>query len=199
MKKILVATIACAAAWSAHAQNFYVGAGLGLSQVTDFSGSLAQGLVSELGGSASVSHDKSVRSFRLSGGYVLNEHVALEVGYLRTSDLDANFSGRAGNNVNYSGIAKVSYSGLDLAFSLRPSIASGYNNFFALAGVHNYEVKLENTIRANNTVVNETSRERGIGTLFGFGYDWNLNKEFTVRPQVVRLNKLAGTDDNATH
>lgn len=198
MKKILTAVAFASAAVAVQAQGFYLGAGLGFNKVTDSLSDFNSGMVDELGGTISSSQDSSVNNLRLVGGYKVNENVAFEVGYINTSKYDLNFSGRSGGNVAYSGNGNLSFSGFDVSAVLRPSIASGYNNFFATVGVHNYKAKMGISFAVNGTNYNSTESFKGTGTMFGVGYDFKVSQDLDLRASVMRMNKLAGESDSST-
>ena len=198
MKKILTAVAIASAAVAAQAQGFYLGAGVGFNKVTDNLSEFNSGMVDELGGTISSSQDSSVNNLRLVGGYKINENVAFEVGYINTSKYDLNFSGRSGGNVAYSGNGNVSFSGFDVSAVLRPSIASGYNNFFATVGIHNYKAKMGINFVVDGDNYNTTESYKGTGAMFGVGYDFKVSKDLDLRATVTRINKLAGESDSST-
>jgi len=200
MKKTLIAIAITAAAFGAQAQaqGFYLGAGVGFNKVDNELSTFNAGMVSALGGSISSTQETSVRNLRLVGGYKVNESVAFEVGYINTSKWDLNFTGRSGGNVAYSGNGNVSFSGFDVAAVLRPSVASGYNNFFANVGVHSYKAKVGVGFTVGSTNISSSESESGTGTMFGAGYDWKVDKDLAVRFAITRINKIAGESGSNT-
>lgn len=197
MKKHLTFVALAASALVAHAESFYVGAGVGISRVSSNAASdLNADLVSALGGTARTTMDSSVNSLRLVGGFKVNENVAAEIGYLNTSNFNLNVAGTSGGNVAYTAAGKLSFTGFDVSAVLRPSVASGYNNFFATVGIHRYKAKADLTATAGAQTTSQSGSTSGTGTMLGVGYDWNLDKDLDLRLAVTRVNKLAGESGN---
>ena len=198
MKKILTAAAIATTAFAAQAQGFYLGAGVGFNKVDNELNKFNTEMVSVLGGSIASTQETSVRNLRLVGGYKVNENVAVELGYINTSKWDLNFSGTTGRSVAYSGNGNVSFSGFDISAVLRPSVASGYNNFFATVGVHNYKAKVGVNFAVSGTNYASTESQSGTGVMFGAGYDWKIDKDLDLRVSVTRINKLAGESGSNT-
>jgi hypothetical protein len=155
-------------------------------------------MVNAVGGSITSTQETSVQNLRILGGYKLNESFALEVGYLNSSKWDLTFSGVSSGNVAYSGNGNISFTGVDVAAVIRPSAQSGYNNFFATFGLHNYKAKIGVTFAVNGTPYVSNTSESGTGTLIGVGYDMPIDKGLDLRLAVTRLNKLGGDSDSNT-
>ena len=199
MKQIIAIAVLASASIAAQAQGFYLGVGVGVSKAeNDLKGFNAE-MVEEFGGSISSTQDSSIRSFRLVGGYKANENIAIELGYSRSAKWNLNYAGRTGNNVAYSGGGNVRTDGFDVSAVVRPSVASGFNNFFATAGVHNYQAEVGLSFSADGTRLAINGSERGTGTMFGAGYDWKARKDLDVRLLVRRLNKVAGESGSANN
>lgn len=200
MKKTLTVVALAATALVAHAEGFYVGGGVGVSHVSDTSADMSAKLVSALGGTARTTMDSSVNNVRLVGGYKVNENVAIELGYINTSDFNLSAAGTTGGNIAYTAKGNISFSGFDVSAVLRPSVASGYNNFFATVGLHSYKAKTAVTVTGNGQSVSQSDSNSGTGTMFGVGYDWKLDKDLDLRLAVTRINKVAGeSGDNVTN
>lgn len=198
MKKTITALALVTAAFAAQAEGFYMGAGVGFNKVDNGLNDFNTAMVNAVGGSIVSTQETSVQNLRLLGGYKVNENFAVEVGYVNSSKWDLNFSGTSGGSVAYSGNGNVSFSGVDVSAVLRPSVASGYNNFFATIGVHNYKAKVGVSFTVSGTAYTSNTSESGTGTLFGVGYDMNIDKGMDLRFAVTRLNKLAGQSDSNT-
>jgi OOP family OmpA-OmpF porin len=193
MKKMITAVTIAAASLAAQAEGFYLGGGVGFSNSSDTAASdMSTTLVSAVGGTALTTADNSVNNVKIIGGYKVNENVAVEAGYISTSNLNMSFAGISGNSIAYTGSGKVSFSGFDVSAVLRPSVASGYNNFFATVGVHSYKAKTALSISAGGQTASQSESNSGTGTMFGAGYDWNVEKDLDLRFAVTRINKLAG-------
>jgi hypothetical protein len=200
MKKIIVIAALAALSSSAIAQSFkpgfYAGAEIGVAKVDDEAQALANNLVSEVGGSASVIQDTSVAVGRIFAGYKLNENVDLELGYFSSGDAESRFSGVTRGAQAYNGLFTLSVTGIDYSALLRPSISSGFNNAFLRVGGHSSKSEL---VLSGSALVNsQTIKQSGTGMLFGAGYDFNVTKTVDVRVQVTRLLKIAGESDSNT-
>ncbi|MEK9804125.1 MAG: outer membrane beta-barrel protein [Curvibacter sp.] len=199
MKK---AMIACAAAMTvsgaALAQTgFYVGVDVGAATVKDRAQELASALVDELGGSAAVTQDTGVGFARLHGGYQINRYVAAELGYLRTGEAAANFSGVSGGSVAYRGSAKLSLSGFDLSAVIKPFEQSGLDRLFFRVGMTSYETKLAVSATGGGAAAAGTAKESGTGTILGVGYDLPAGPG-VVRFQLNTLQRISGVSDNSS-
>ena len=195
MRKILTAVALFAAALTAQAENLYVGAGFGLSRVPNGADETSAGLISDFGGTASSTHAKSVASLRIIGGYKLNENIAVEAGYTKTSKINISAAGTDASNVSYTASGNVRFSGLDISALFRPSVASGYNNFFAKVGAHSYKVKGSSTFFIGSTDYSGSNSYSGTGPMFGVGYNWKLDKYLDLRLAIDRINKIGGASD----
>ena len=196
-KTLLVVALAAVVTTAANAEGMYVGVGVGTSRAAS-QGDLDKfnrDVIAENGGSITSTVDKNVNNFRLIGGMDLNENVAVEIGYMKSSKYALDFSGRTGGGVNYGGNASLKISGFDIAAVVRPSVDSGFNNFFATVGVHNYTSKLNATITAGNVTVAASGKESGSGAMFGFGYDLDLGEGYDLRLAATRLQKISGISD----
>jgi len=177
---------------SAQEQTFaskpYVGIDLGYSRVQDQSSDIARSLVSLGGGSARVTQDSTAYLGRLFGGYKFTENLDLELGYMSTNDITAKFNGVFSNSVAYTGSVDVKVSGFDYAALLRPSISSGYNNFYVRLGGTSYTNKISGSL--NGVGINDSSS--GVGYQYGFGFDSSINQSVSYRVSFTRFDKMAG-------
>ena len=192
MKKNLFFIILSVSALVAHAEGFYVGAGVGVSRVSDTSADMNANLVSALGGTARTTMDSSVNNVRIVGGFKVNENMAFELGYVNSSNFKMNIAGTSGDNVAYRGSGKTSFSGFDVSAVLRPSLASGYHNFFAMLGMHRYQTKADVETTAGGQSFSGWDSKSGTGAMFGVGYDWKMKNDLDLRLAATRINKVAG-------
>ena len=195
---MMTAIAIAAATLTAQAEGFYVGAGVGFNAIKNELATFNATMVSIAGGSISSTQDTSVQNLRLIGGYKINDNFAVELGYINTSNFKLNFAGRSSGNVAYSGSGTTSINGFDVAAILRPDVSSGYNNFFATAGVHSYKAKTGVAFSVSGTNYSDNSSESGTGSMLGLGYDWKIDKDLDVRLSLIRMNKLAGNSDSST-
>lgn len=195
MKLALVAA-AAALSFSAHAQvGFYIGAEGGVATIKDQSGDIARSLVSEFGGSATVTQDTALGFGRLFGGYQFNKFVAAELGYLKTSEATATFVGTGSGG--YAGDVALSISGFDLSAILKPFDKPGLNGLFFRAGVTSYEQKLTAYASTNAASARGTDTYSGTGTMFGIGYDLPVGPG-AIRFQLNTLQKVGGESNSDT-
>ena len=196
---VLLSSLGFAHAQSNSPEKFYGGLEVGRSNVANQTGTLTSSLVSLLGGSASATQGSSINDYRVFGGYKLNENVNFELGYLQTSSLGLNFSGRSSGSVAYTGSAGFKFSGFDYSVLLRPDVATGMNGLFFRLGGHSLKSTTDVSVTVSGSSTSSTTSQSGTGTLFGIGYDINIAKNVDLRASVNRLNKLAGQSDaNAT-
>jgi hypothetical protein len=192
---IFAALFVTAAATSSFAEEkkFYVGAEVGSASVENRAQESANELVAALGGSATVTQTVRNGAGRIFVGLELHEHVDVEVGYIQSQDFKTTVAGRSGGGVNYAGTGTVSVNGFDYSVLLRPSKASGFNSVFLRVGQHDYESKSSVSLTAGgNTVTLPNLTESGNGTMLGLGFDWNFEKNTSVRFAVTQLNKMSG-------
>lgn len=199
--KSLLAFAAIASAQLAAAQSFqskpYFGFEVGSAKVEDSTGVVASNLVAGLGGSASVTQDGSVQSYKLIGGYKYTENVDFEIGYLKTSTVDMNFAGVSRGAVAYSGNVGVKFSGFEYAAILRPSISSGWNNAYVKLGGHRLEADSTFRVAVGNVNLATNASVSGSGTLVGLGYDHPVDKNTSLRFAWTRYSDVAGEDNSA--
>jgi hypothetical protein len=199
--KTLLALATLASAHMASAQTFqsqpYFGFEVGSTKVQDATGSTASSLVSSLGGSAVVTQDSSVQSYKLIGGYKVSENLDLELSYLKTSTLDMNFAGVSGGNVAYSGNVNVKFSGYEYSAIVRPSISSGWNNAYVKLGGHTLDADAGFRVTAGNVNVGTSASVSGTGLLVGVGYDYPVDKNTSLRFAWTRYSDVAGEDITA--
>ena len=175
---------------------WYGGVELGYSKVKSDAQSTANNLVSKVGGSATVTQDTGVAIGRIFAGYNVNENLAVELGYIHTSDVSQNAAGVAGNSVAYTASANVSVSGVDYSVLLRPSISSGWNGLFGKIGGHYLEASTDYTVTGISTV-SGTYNVSGGGFLAGLGYDGSVAENIDFRTSYTYYNSLAGGNGHA--
>ncbi len=136
----VVALVTVAISYSASADDGtfsarpYLGVDLGYTKVKDEAQSIANSLVSAVGGAATVSQDTSAYAGRIFAGYKVTENIDFEIAYLRTNNIGVSFSGVASNGAAYVGSSNITIGGFDYSALIRPSISSGYNNLYIRFG-----------------------------------------------------------------
>jgi hypothetical protein len=166
----------------------YVGVDVGYSRVKDQSSDIALALVNTVGGSAVVSQDSTAYVGRLFGGYKISENIDIEVGYMSTNSVTASFSGVSAGSVAYTGSVSNKVSGFDYAALLRPSLSSGYNNFYVKLGGTSYTNKLSGSV--NGVGISDSTS--GMGYQYGLGFDAAINESTSYRVSFTRYDKMAG-------
>lgn len=191
----LIASVCIAHAQGNTPEKFYGGLEVGRATVSNQTGDVTSSLVSLLGGTATATQSSSVNDYRFFGGYKLNEIVELELGYLQSSRVGINYSGRSSGSVSYTGTAGVKFAGFDYSVLLRPAVSTGWNALFFRLGGHSLKSTVDSSLTVSGTNISTKTKESGAGTLFGIGYDLNIAKNADLRISVNRLNSLAGQSD----
>ena len=174
----------------------YAGAELGYSKVKNDSQELANGLVSEVGGSVIVTQDTGVATGRLFAGYNINENFAVELGYLHTTDINVDAAGVTGNSVAYTAAADISLKGVDYAVLIRPSTSTGLNGLFAKVGGHYLKASTDISLTTSSSVSLSDSFKGG-GFLLGLGYQAPISSNIDARATYTYYDNVAGEDGHA--
>jgi len=197
MKRLFAASALALVSLSASAEGLYLGVGAGYNRVDNNTAEFDAGLRAALGGTVSSTADSNVTNIRLIGGYKVNENLALELGFVNSSDYSLSFSGRS-SGVNYSGEGSVSFRGFDVSTVIRPSVTSGFNNLFGVVGIHNYRAKTEVAVTVSGRSVSSSDSQSGTGLMFGVGYDMKLSDKLDFRLSLIRFSRLAGDSESST-
>jgi hypothetical protein len=195
---ICVAASLCAVAASAqnsNTSNSYLGFEFGSYQFKD-QNSLATGLVSALGGSATSVQDSGMTVGKIFGGMNLTENFGVEVGYIMTGSANATFSGVSGSAVAYSGTASIKASGLDFSGLIRPGTATGLNGLFLRLGGHSMTVKNEVSVLTGSSSGASSTSNSGTGGLIGVGYDGKINDKLDFRVAYTSYSTIGGVSGN---
>lgn len=197
MKKILAIAAASFFVVGVHADQgkAYFGGEFGVAKLEDYTGQLASGLVSAVGGAATATQDSSISTFKVLGGYKYTENFDLEAGYFQSGTANLRFNGVSRNAVAYLGNATMKLSGFEYAANVRPSIASGWNNLYLRVGGHNSKLETSVSVTANAVSASSSKTYSGSGTLYGLGYDQKLNETTNIRYSAVKYNKIGGESD----
>jgi hypothetical protein len=189
---VAVAATLCALNSLAQEAKGYIGAEYGAIRFNN-TGSLASALVSTVGGSATSVQDTGMTVGRLFGGLLINENISAELGYVLTGNANASFSGVSRTNVSYSGSATQKASGFDYSALIRPSVSTGLNGLFFRVGGHSMTVDSSITLVTGVGAGVASGSTSGTGSLYGIGYDIELDKKSNVRLGYTTYNSVAGT------
>lgn len=188
------------AATSALAQStdkpYYFGTETGSSRF-DHRTQVGQNFQSKEGGWVSVSQTL-MQAYKVVAGYKVNGFMDFEGAYMITTPMKFKFSGATKNNVSYSGIENISFSGTQLAVHLHPGIEAGSSRAFLAVGGHRLSAKDEITIHSGNVGLEPSAPKSGTGTLIGVGYDTALDKETFFRVSLTQYSNWSGMDVNLT-
>ena len=173
-------------------KTIYFGGNVGYSSLSDQTGSVNSQLVGALGGTAQSSQNNAMAAFRLFGGFIANENLAIELGYVQTSKETLNFTGRSLGGVNYTGNLNSTFNGADLGFVLRPSQSTGFQNIFLDLGLTSYTAKETGNISTNVSSYSPSQNEQGTGHFYGLGYDMQMQDNYVLRALINHYDKIGG-------
>jgi hypothetical protein len=193
---IAVSTLAVtASAQNSNVSKPYIGFEFGSFQFKDQT-SIASGLVSTVGGSATSVQDTGMSVGRFFGGMNLTENIGAEIGYVMTGTANATFSGVSGSAVAYSGTATVKASGLDFSGLIRPGTATGLNGLFLRLGGHSMTVKTDVSLLSGAGSGASNTSQSGTGGLIGFGFDGKINDKLDFRLAYTSYQTIGGVSGN---
>lgn len=183
-----------------HAQNTnaitpYLGVEFGSIQFKDQT-SVASGLVSAVGGTATSTQDTGMTVGRFFGGVNLTENIGAELGYIYSGTANATFSGVSRSAVAYSGSATQKADGVDYSALIRPNVSTGLNGLFLRVGGHSLNIKTDVSLVTGTTSGASSSNTSGTGALFGIGYDGKINEKLDFRVSYTSYNSVAGKSGN---
>lgn len=173
----------------------YVGAEFGSFRFKDQT-SIASGLVSAVGGSASSTQDTGMTVGRFFGGLAITENFGAELGYITSGSASGTFSGVSRSAVAYSGSATIKVSGIDYSALVRPSQSTGLNGLFLRVGGHSLSTQTDVSVATGTTSGASNTTANGTGSLFGVGYDAKITDAFGVRVAYTTYNSVSGVSGN---
>ncbi len=195
MTKIALAAALAMGAASANAAG-YVGFDAGWSSVDQkpVVDALGQSLANASGHTVNVVYDKSTPTGRVFAGWNVAQGVDMEVGYLKSGDLGATYTGTTAGNAAYSLTTDISLSGFDVAAVWWPS-----ENIFLKGGAHSAEAKLSLSANVSGSTATYTTTESGSGLLVGVGYEAAVSKDINWRAAYTYYDKLGGMSEANSH
>lgn len=200
MRRLLVLIPALLVAGTVHAEEGKRAYGVieyGITRIENAEAELGSLFRNGLGGSAAVTQDTSAGIGRLLFGLRISPQTAFEYGYFSSQKFGARVAGTSGAGNAYTSTLDIKATGFDVAFVWSPmAVNYGDNGLYLKAGAHSSKVETDWTISgAGGTVPLLSTKESGMGTLFGAGYDWRLADNAFIKTGVNRYLKLGGDSD----
>lgn len=187
-KKLLLPIFMLASA--AHAGGAYLGAGLGLSQVSGYSeGDFRTAL--DDGSFTSASTDDQDTAFKIFGGVQLNKNVAIEAAYTRLGE----FKGSAtsdGSGFLYAP-GPVSYQGEANALSLAIKGIVSLNDKTSLFAKLGF-ARWESEEMLDNPGIFLEAEDDGTDPTFGLGAAFNVTEQATIQIELDRFTEILEED-----
>lgn len=195
MKRFIALTALGLAPLLVSAEGVYGGISIGQTTVpTTTDGRLFAEAIAEIthGSVTEYTDSKQLSNWSILGGYKLNESLAVELSYGEIKTKKYSFM----TDTSYGANTESNYKGFSLGIVVRPPIDTGLNRLFGVIGVHNYTAKGSGVSWSAGTFSdNGSTSVSGTGSLYGFGYDLDISKNTSLRFDVRRMNKVAGTSD----
>ncbi len=200
MRTPLVCTILASAllatptAFAAGAGHFYIGAGLGGTTVKDApSASEFDSDLASIGITASSSVDDTDTGWKLYGGYMFNQNLAVEASYADLGELSIDSTITA----PLAGTLATTWEAQTLAVSAVGIWPLAYNfEIFGKAGFHYWDAEITATATGGGGAASGSDDDNGTDVLYGIGAAYNLNDNFALRAEWERYSNIG--DDNTT-
>jgi OOP family OmpA-OmpF porin len=190
---IVAATVGCAVMLPAHAADsgFYVGAGVGASQLAEKNGGVDTGLAAQGIGSAS-SIKKNATTFGLNLGYQFTPNWAVEGGYtdLGSHDINGTVSSPASDGLS----GKVKARMWNVAAVGTLPLEGGFG-VYAKLGVARTDTKVDIASTTGATTPLDTKDDRW-SPLIGVGALYRINENLDATVEYNRIDRLGS--DNST-
>jgi OOP family OmpA-OmpF porin len=208
---LVVAPIAAIAASAATAEsgNWYIGAGAGMSIYQDWLSqdeitAIKNGFGNDQGfvnfnGSESADSEDRASAFKVFGGYVFNENIAVELSYADMGEVEANsrstgtFFDAADNPVDGDLFAstRASVTAFTLDAMLNYPVGS-FLGLFVKGGLYAADTDLELSAGGSITTesINDSRSESSTGLHVGIGASFRLTDAFGLRAEWERLDNV---------
>jgi hypothetical protein len=185
MKKHLhwMLSLVAATAFSAQAQDTYLGIETGLAHADTKVDETAQEIANAVGETVYYTYNPVTAAFRVYGGHRVDPLLRLELGYLRTANLTATY-----RFVGGSATESYSASGLDASVLINPE-GSG---LFARLGLHATELNASATVYYNGYLGAIGLKRSGTGMLLGLGYEQERDTQNAIRYGWTRYMGVGG-------
>lgn len=192
MKKthLLAAILLTVGATSAQAAG-YAGfdAGYGKADQGPAVSALGQALANASGNTVAATYATAASAGRLFVGWNVAKDIDVELGYLKTSSLDATFTGTTAGGVAFSLKTGFDASGFDAAVVWWPM-----DGVFVKGGLHSSDVNLALAANVASASATYSVSRSGTGALVGVGYESDISKTMGWRVAYTRYNSLGGLD-----
>lgn len=189
MKKILAASL-LALAGSAHAAEGYVGAGLGLSSVSDFTAQDFMAAAND-GSLTSATADDTDTAFRLFGGFQVNANLAIEAAYTDLGQYKASAVSDGSGFAYWAG--PVEYKAEATALSVAARLVAPLNDRFSVHGKIGLARWDFNDTFSNGGFMVESS-DSGTDPMFGIGAAVKTDGPLSVQAEYERFSDVADAD-----
>jgi hypothetical protein len=200
MKRLFVLIPALLVAGTVHAQEGKRTYGVieyGVTRIENQAAEFGSFFLNAVGGSVAVTQDTSAGIGRLLFGLRISPQTAFEFGYFSSQKFGARVAGTSGAGNAYTSTLDIKTTGFDVAFVWSPmAVNYGDSGLYLKAGAHSSKVEFDWTISgAGGTAPLLSSKDSGVGTVFGAGYDWRLADNAFIKTGVNRYLKLGGDSD----
>jgi hypothetical protein len=173
-----------------------IGVEAGLIDVSKLAGQIAvtngTQMVRTFGGYASETYSNYISSGRIYLGKAFTQNIGGEIGYMATSPMTINYSGRTGGNVAWAAQQSFSMGSGDVFATLHGDKDSFLENIYLKVGAHYSTVSASTTATANGSTASSTYSYSGVGPAIGIMYDKGISKAFDVRVSYVYYGNIAG-------
>ncbi len=175
---LFVMTLFTVPVFAAGEANVYIGGNLGVARIdtrTEIQ-QLANDLVAAGYSSAAVTMDQGSTSFKILGGYQINQNLAFEGYYADLGKYDFTLS-TTGPTRSGKGDAGITGFGVDV-LGILPLNAS--NSVFARIGLFGWDSKGTFAITGGSSL---SVSDSGTDLKFGLGYDWKITPKLLLRTE----------------
>jgi len=172
-------TLACGAAWSAD-EGFYVGASIGMSDVTAHYSAKESDSIDGTYYKDKVDFSGSDFAWNIYVGYDFNKYLAAEFGYMDLGSPSDQVDKGSVEGGTYKQTAEVKLNGIDLAVVGKVPLGESWDVHARLGLIWwtPEETLTTNVKFTDNTTYKDVYKEKADGTdlLFGIGGSWKMNE-----------------------
>jgi hypothetical protein len=148
----------------------------------------AQDLANASGATVNYAYEETTWGLRPYGGFIVNDKVALEVGYVLSGSIDETYKGSSsGTAWTYTQGASVD--GVDGA------VKFNFDNLFAKIGIHQLTIEAVGAFTASGFTYSGGASRSGSGFLLGGGYQDELGDDLYWNAQFTYYDSVGGVAD----